>query len=158
MIDQYKSFSTEFFPDLNDMKSLEVMLDFLPDTLTLLLDELLLGKSIGLEMATLGQCLVQAARSRVVKAPLKLVLAAQLHHHFVSIFLIDTVHDHGLCSSYSEVLNIESSAAAQTPATGDIDTDSDCPVAVVLSHFGKGHFRQYVCDILQNGKYLDHRW
>ncbi|KAK6188838.1 hypothetical protein SNE40_004936 [Patella caerulea] len=57
--------------------------------------------------------------------------------------LINTLHDHGLCSSYAEVLNFESCAAAQTPKTADIDTDSDSPVQVML---GDIHFRQYGCD------------
>ena len=57
MIDKYKSFSKEFFRDPNDLKSLDMMLDFLPDSLRLFLDELLVGKLKGLKIATLGQCL-----------------------------------------------------------------------------------------------------
>jgi hypothetical protein len=38
-------------------------------------------------------------------------LGVQLHHHFASKFLIDTLHTLGFCSSYTEVLKFQSSAA-----------------------------------------------
>ncbi|KAK6175964.1 hypothetical protein SNE40_014336 [Patella caerulea] len=131
MIDKYNLFSKEFYPDPNDLKSVDVMLDFLPDSLKLFLDELLVGKSKGLKMATIGQCLVQVARPRALVAPLQLGLAVQLHHKFGSKFLVNTLQDHGLCLLYAEVLNFESWAVAQTPITADIDTDSDSPVQVM---------------------------
>ena len=44
-------------------------------------------------------------------APLPLGLGVQLHHHFSSKFLVDTLYSHGFCSSYSTVQNFEGSAA-----------------------------------------------
>ena len=76
-------------------------------------------------------------------APLQFGLAAQLHHHFGSKFLIETLHDHGLCSSYVEVLRFESCAALQMPTTTETNSDSDSPKLVIS---GNGHFRHYVCD------------
>ena len=35
-----------------------------------------------------------------------------MHHHLASKFLIDSLHSHGFCSSYSTVLQYERSAAA----------------------------------------------
>ena len=42
---------------------------------------------------------------------LQIGLAIQMHHHFGSKFLIDTLNSHGICSSYSEVRMYEKSAA-----------------------------------------------
>ena len=38
-------------------------------------------------------------------------IAVQLHHHFSSKFVIDSLNSHGFCSSYSEVQRFETSAA-----------------------------------------------
>ena len=54
---------------------------------------------------------MQAARPRVLLAPLQVGLAVQLHHHFSSRFLIDSLHKHGFCSSYREVARFEQNAA-----------------------------------------------
>ncbi len=42
---------------------------------------------------------------------LQLGLGVQLHHHFASRFLIDTLHHHGFCCSYEEVKRFEENAA-----------------------------------------------
>ena len=55
---------------------------------------------------------MQAARPRLQITPLQISLGIQLHHHFASKFLIDTLHNLGFCSLYSEILRFESSAAA----------------------------------------------
>jgi len=55
---------------------------------------------------------MQATRPRVILAPLQLGLGIEMHHHFASRFLIDSLHSHGFCSSYSTVQKFERSAAA----------------------------------------------
>lgn len=62
-------------------------------------------------MASIGQAIVQAARPRVVIAPIQIGLAIQLHHSFASHFLIDTLHHHGFCLSYQEVKTFNQKAA-----------------------------------------------
>jgi hypothetical protein len=62
-------------------------------------------------MASIGHAIVQAARLRLT-APPQLSLAIQMHHHFGSRFLIDSLHQHGFCSSYIEVQKFEKRAAA----------------------------------------------
>ena len=44
-------------------------------------------------------------------APLQVGLGVQLHHHFASRFLIDSLHHHGFCCSYQEVHQFERSTA-----------------------------------------------
>ena len=53
---------------------------------------------------------MQAARPRVLLAPLQIGLGVQLHHHYASRFLIDTLHKHGFCCSYNEVHQFEQNA------------------------------------------------
>ena len=47
----------------------------------------------------------------MVIAPLQLGLAIQMHHHFGSRFLIDSLHQHGFCSSYDKVQTFERNAS-----------------------------------------------
>jgi hypothetical protein len=54
---------------------------------------------------------MQQVRPKSIITPLQLGLAAQMHRHFGSRFLIDSLHKHGFCVSYSEVLKYGRSAA-----------------------------------------------
>ena len=62
-------------------------------------------------MSSIGQAIMQATRPSVVLPPLQLGLGVQLHHHFASRFLINSLHLHGFCCSYQEVHQFERSAA-----------------------------------------------
>ena len=62
-------------------------------------------------MAAVGQAIMQAARPRAIIAPLQLGLGLQMHHHFASKFLIETLNNLGFSSSYSEVMLYERNAA-----------------------------------------------
>ena len=44
-------------------------------------------------------------------APLQIGLAIQLHHHYASRFLVDSLHHLGFCCSYQQVQEFERSAA-----------------------------------------------
>lgn len=54
---------------------------------------------------------MQAARTRVLLAPLQIGLGVQLHHHYASRFLVDSLHHQGFCCSYQQVQEFEWSAA-----------------------------------------------
>ena len=75
--------------------------------------------------------MMQAARPRVLLAPLQVGVAVQLHHHFASRFLIDSLHRHGFCCSYQEVQKFGQNAA--------VNQGTDIP-----SHTSE--FVQYVAD------------
>ena len=49
------------------------------------------GQENGLKVSSVGQCIVQASRPLVMLAPVHIGLGVQLHHHFASRFLIDTL-------------------------------------------------------------------
>ena len=64
-----------------------------------------------MKIAPIGQAIMQAARPRVLLAPLQFGLGVQMHHHFGSRFLIDALHCHGFCCAYNEVQQFEWNAA-----------------------------------------------
>ena len=92
------------------MSSVEIAISFLPESLIPLLDTLIVGVDKKLKIAFIGQAIMQAARPRVLIAPLQLGLAVQMHHHFGSRFLIDSLHRRGFCSSHSEIQMLERNA------------------------------------------------
>ena len=108
----------------------ETNANFLPQTLKLLLEGILASKD-DVKVASIGQAIIQAARPRVILVPLQFGLAVQLHHHFASRFLIDTVHRLRFCSSYQEAQIFNQNAA--------LDQGTDVPDY-------NGEFLQYVAD------------
>ncbi|CAH3187344.1 unnamed protein product [Porites lobata] len=127
-----KDISKSFYPLPGEISSLEENCAFLPETLYLFLRTIFNEKSAERKIASIGQAIIQAARPRVLIAPLQIGLAVQMHHHYGSKFLIDSLNSHGFCSSYTEVKKFEMSAA-QTKGT-------DIPGLT------PGHFVQYVAD------------
>ena len=123
--------STENYPPAAEIETEERCLNFVPDSLKLLLEEILVGKDVGLKLASIGQAIMQAARPRVLLAPLQVGLGIQLHHHFASRFLIDSLSRHGFCCSYQEVQRFGKNAA--------VDQGTDIP-----NHTSE--FVQYVVD------------
>ena len=107
----------EVYPHCNDLTSQEAGIEYLPNTLRVLLEELFAGKKTGVKIASIGQAMMQATRPRVLLAPLQFGLGVQLYHHFSSRFLIDSLHHHGFCCSYQEVQRFEHNAA-QSHGTG----------------------------------------
>ena len=103
--------SHEIYPSCDDLESQEAGMKYLPDTLLALLEGMFAGKNYCVKVASIGQAMMQATRPRVLLAPLQLGLGVQLHHHFASRFLIDSLHHHGFCCSYQEVHKFERNAA-----------------------------------------------
>ena len=88
----------------NDMEK-ESCLNFIPETLLLLLNALSARKSEvkdrTLVHAALGQAIVQMSRPRTITAPMQLALAVEIHHKTGSRFLVDVLHKFGFCSDYN---------------------------------------------------------
>ena len=59
------------------------------------------------KLAVIGQATMQATRPRVSLAPLQ---GVQLHHHYASRFLINTLHKLCFCCSYNEIHQFEQNA------------------------------------------------
>ncbi len=122
----------DVYPSLDDMSTTDKALSFLPESLFTLLNMVFVGKDTDRKIASIGQAIMQAIRPRVLNAPLQLGLAVQMHHHFASKFLIDSLSEHGFCRPYHEVQKFESNAAVSQQT--DIP-DSD-----------PGDFIQYMAD------------
>ena len=69
-----------------------------------------MGKEVQTKVAAIGQAIMQATRPRVLLAPLQVGLGVQLHHHYASRFLFDTLYKLGFCCSYNEVHQFEQNA------------------------------------------------
>lgn len=130
------------FPSSDQISSIEKNLEFIPDLLRLFLRILFVGKDVELQIASVGQAIVQATSPRVILAPLQLGIGVQMHHHFASKVLIDSLHAHGFCSSYPTVQKFEKSAAASH--------GTDIP------GYTPGNFVQYIADnVDHNTRTLD---
>lgn len=121
----------DYYPQTDKLQSEKDNLDFLPNSLREFLRYMITGKNTGVKLASIGQAIMQAARPRVLLAPLQIGLAVQMHHHFASRFLIDSLNEHGFCSPYHEVQRFNQNAA--------VDDGTDIPLST-------DQFVQYAAD------------
>ena len=118
------------YPSTDEILAAE---DYVPQSILLLLRNIFSKKDSNLQVQSIGQAIVQAARPRLTIQPLQIGLAVQLHHMFGSRFLIETLNSMGFCSSYPEVQRFESSAVvARNQETSDL--------------LDQTHFLQFVAD------------
>lgn len=65
----------------SENRNITEALNYLPDTLKLLLSQILVGSNSTLKTASIGHCITQSARPTTTLAPLQLGLAVQMNHH-----------------------------------------------------------------------------
>ena len=106
---------------------IDAALAYLPDSLLHMLRCLVAGKFKDKKVASFGHAIAQAVHPRLLLSRLQLGLGVQMHHHFSSRFLIETLNSLGFCCSYTDVKNFERSAAMQqgTDLSG-YDDNSQC--------------------------------
>lgn len=109
--------SRELYPTQDDISSREKGVNFVPNSLQLMLRTIFTGKDVDMKVASIGQAMIQAARLRILICPLQIGLAVQMHHWFSSKFLINTLSSLGFCSSYNKVLTFEMNAAVSENST-----------------------------------------
>jgi len=110
--------SNEHYPPSYEIESQEKSYNFPPTSVKVFLEGIIVGKNVDLKRASIGQAIMQAARPRVLLAPLQIGLDVQLHHHFASRLLIRTRSIvFGFCCSYQEVQTFGKNAAV-TQGTG----------------------------------------
>ena len=126
------SHTKDYYESRSEFSSVQEAISFLPDSLVLMLKLMFPSKDGQVKVASLGQAVVQATRPWTILAPLLVGLGVQLHHHFASKFLIDSLCKHGFCCSYSEDTQFVRNAA--------VTQGTDIP------GFTPGHFVQYVAD------------
>ena len=126
------SSSKMMYPTPEEISSEYANFQYLPESLRVALRIIFSEKNAEVKIASIGQAIIQAARPRILIAPLQIGLGVQLHHHFASKLLIDTLYSMGFCLSYSEIQKYESSAA--------VAQKSD------ISEFHPHQFIQYAAD------------
>ena len=138
------------FPSPNGMESSGKNVEYLPKSLRNFLDNLFVGKEKSVPLASIGQAVMQQVRPKALIVPLRLGLGIQMHQHFGSRFLTDSLNKHGFCVSYSEVLKYERCAAVHqgTKIPGVSESSSAEPT----------HFMHHVADNAEhNSRTLDGR-
>ena len=120
------------YPTSAEMSSTDSALAFVPESLEQLLRKLAVGKKTDTKIASIGQAIMQFARPKALISSLQIGLGVQMHRHFASKFLIDSLHQHGFCSSYQEVQRFERCAAVSH--------------GTELPNICSGQFLQYVAD------------
>ncbi len=80
------------------MTSPEAGIEYFPNTLRVLLEDIFVGKKAGVNVALIGQAVMQTTRLRVQLAPQQLGLG-------------DSLHQHGFCCYYQEVYKFEHNIA-----------------------------------------------
>ncbi len=101
----------EQYPSSADIMSIDSNYEYLPEGLLCFLQQLIDSTNKNRKISSIGQAIIQAAIPRKVIAPLQIGLGVQMHHHFGSKVLIETLNSLGFCSSYHEVQRFEQSAA-----------------------------------------------
>eukprot|EP00794_Sanderia_malayensis_P004456 gene4456-5048_t len=99
------------YPTSEEIQSVDQNLSNVPSGLQLFVKKIFVEKNPEKKVASIGQAIIQATRPQVFIAPLQIGIGVQMHHHFGSKFLIDSLNSHGFCSSYREVKRFEKSAA-----------------------------------------------
>ena len=127
-----KDTDKSIYPAPSMLSSVNENKNFVPQSLQILLEIIFSEKECSCKLAAIGQAIMQACRPRALIAPLQLGLGVQMHHHFGSKFLIDTLSNLGFSTSYWEVQKYESSAAAT--------------LKIYLPDYFPGQFLQFVAD------------
>jgi hypothetical protein len=86
-------------------------LDYIPASMRFLLQQLFVGKDISLQVAGIGQAVIQALCPMAIIAPLLLGHAVQMHYLCRSRFLINIFSIMWFSLSYQEVERFEVNAA-----------------------------------------------
>ena len=120
------------YPSNAEMASSEAALEYIPDCLKIFMKIVFAGKDVDVKPASIGQAIIQASRPRILMAPLQIGLGVQMHHHFQSKFLIESLNSHGFCCSYDEVKRYERCASM---------TEHEIP-----KNYGPQNFLQYAAD------------
>ena len=92
------------YPSPDGLESSRKSVEYLPKSLSMFLNNLFVGKEKYVPLASIGQAIIQQVRVKVLIVPLQLGLAIQMHQHFRSRFLIDSLKKHAFCVSYIEDL------------------------------------------------------
>ena len=95
---------------LSSTDALSTALSFLSDSLRLFL-QTIAGGNMEEQTSPIGQALIQCLRAKDLPPSLYIDLVIQIHHHFGSKCLIDSLHEHQFYNSYKEMQKYVCSSA-----------------------------------------------
>lgn len=119
----------EEYPHPDDLADVKKQSDFVPTMLSDFLVGVTQLKKQDLKVVAIGQAIVQATRPRAVLAPVQIGLGIQMHHHFGSKHLIQTLNKLGFCASYAEVLKFKLCAAISTT---DVELQHNANIVIIV--------------------------
>lgn len=102
----------DYYPSAKEVESDTSNAEYVPRSLRMFLNSLFSEADSVKKVSAIGHAIIQSTRPRCLLAPLQIGLGIQMHHHFGSRFLVDTLCSLGFSSSYSEVQRFEMNAAA----------------------------------------------
>lgn len=108
--------SNSVYPTTQDISNLDQGMEWVPDSLKLLLSYLIPAK---LKQVTIGQCIVQAAKPRSILCPVPFGLGVELEKSFGSKWLLDHLAKLGFSVSSDEVLRYKQSAIEHSRQHGN---------------------------------------
>lgn len=101
------------YPSISNISSCDANNEFLPHSVDMFLKSLLPLSDGPLKVASIGQAIIQATRSKTLIAPLQIALGVQIYHKTGSRQIVDTLHKLGFCSSYHEIRKFQKCAATE---------------------------------------------
>ena len=115
----------EEYPSLDDMSSLNAMLNYLPPSLKSLLSTIFKSKHADLHVASIGQAIMLATCPRSFLPPILLGLAITVQHKYGHRSLGDLLNKFGFASSYTEASTFRRVAAGTQGVDLDLNDNVD---------------------------------
>ena len=93
----------EEYPTLEDIRSVDSNVAYLPNSLQLLLDSIIKSRNAKLHVASIGESIMQFTCPRSFLPSLQVGLSVILEHKYGHRDLVDMINKLGFCSSYTVV-------------------------------------------------------